>query len=211
MGRNPTNTGGRNGAGAYSTAGTVDTEAGAAAGAGKNGAGGDAAGALDPVSTETVGLEHLGLVAGESDPSRLIAEAEAASATAPVDALDPSATPAQELNPNGQWSTLTPPLVEVVCGVVLPAWEIRKEDEQGPISEALAECLEQLFPGGIEGQYACWVRLVFACGAITVSRVAQHGRLPPLFLPKAKSTKPAPSAPTPPPAPAPNFATSLTE
>jgi hypothetical protein len=73
----------------------------------------------------------------------------------------------------------------VLCAVVLPAWRIQPA-EQRPVSEALAECLEQVFPGGIEGKYACWVRLLVACGAITVSRVATNGgRLPPLFLAKA--------------------------
>lgn len=78
------------------------------------------------------------------------------------------------------WSALTPPLVQVAAVTVFPAWEIGP-DEQAAIAEPLGECMEQLFPGGIEGKYACYVRLIAACGAITVSRVHKHGRLPPLF------------------------------
>lgn len=137
------------------------------------------------------GLESVGLVGGADG---LIAEVEAAAATAPN--LDPTGQPALDpalANPNGQWSALTPPTVEVLCAVVLPAWRIQPA-EQRPVSEALAECLEQVFPGGIEGKYACWVRLLVACGAITVSRVATNGgRLPPLFL--VKASPPAPRDP----------------
>jgi len=184
--------------GADSQAGTAGAGAGPinSVGAGGSAAAGAASGAAP------VGVESLGVV---GSPDQLIAEAEAAAAGAPQQ-VDPS-QPAGELNPNGQWSALTPPLVKVTCAVVLPAWQIR-DDEQTEVSEALGQCLEQLFPGGIEGKYACWVRLVFCCGAITVSRVQQHGRLPPLFLPKASAAKPA-AQPTPPRDPM--TITSLTE
>jgi hypothetical protein len=140
------------------------------------------------------GLESDGLVAGAV---RLEAEVEAAAAGIP--GLDPATGQAQLdpalANPNGQWSALTPPTVEVLCAVVLPAWKIQPA-EQRPVSEALAECLEQVFPGGIEGKYACWVRLLVACGAITVSRVAtNNGRLPPRFVQTAKPPAPAPRDP----------------
>lgn len=134
------------------------------------------------------GMESLGL----GDTERLVAEAE--SAVAGVPGGDPLAAAAQQLDPNGQWGALTPPLVKITCGVVLPAWQINNV-EQGEISEALGQCLEQMFPGGVNGKYACWVRLVFCCGAITVSRVQQHGRLPPLFLPTVQPAKPTPPAP----------------
>jgi hypothetical protein len=152
-------------------------------------------------------MEPLGLV-GSTD--RLIAEAEAAVAGAP--SIDPTTgQPALEaVNVNGTWAVLTAPCVEVLCGVVLPAWEIRKEDEQPAISEALAECMEQLFPGGVDGKYACWVRLIVTCGAITVGRVAANGgRLPPLFVPKSKKSTSGPTAPA--PKPDPMTLTSLTD
>jgi len=128
-------------------------------------------------------VESLGVV-GSTDG--LIAEAEAAAASAP--AIDPltGQAGAPELNPNGQWSALTAPAVEVLCGVVLPAWEIDGE-QQKQIAEPLAECLEQLFPGGVDGRYACWVRLIVASGAITVGVAARNGgKLPPLFVRKGK-------------------------
>jgi hypothetical protein len=149
----------------------------------------DSAGSAVGSSPGAVGMESVGVVG----PEQLIAETEAAAAGIPN--VDPATGQLGELNPNGQWSALTPPAVEVICAVVLPAWQIQTA-EQRPVSEALAECLEQVFPGGIEGRYACWVRLIFACGAITVSRVAQNGgKLPPLFLPKS-NPPPTPPAHT---------------
>jgi hypothetical protein len=170
---------GANGA-AYTTTGRQSPTAGAdSASAGVGSAGG-----ADQVTVG--GVDPLGL----DDPSRLIAEAEGATVGIPG---DPLAEQAAALDPNGQWSALTPPLVKITAGVVLPAWQITNV-EQGEISEALGQCLEQLFPGGVNGKYACWVRLVFCCGAITVSRVQQHGRLPPLFLPTVPPAKPTPPA-----------------
>lgn len=178
-----------------SDAGRPDSQAGGPAGRGADSSAG----------AESVrGVESLGV---DDGTEHLIREAEAAAAGAPVDPSAPGA-PAP-LDPNGSWALITPPTVEVICGVVLPAWEIRAE-EQRPLAEALAECLEQVFPGGIEGKYACWVRLITVAGAITVSRVATNGgKLPPLFLPKGSTRKPTP-APTPPPID-PMTVTSLTE
>ena len=124
------------------------------------------------------GLESVGLAPDEL--GRLTAETDAALAGAPADPTDP-AQPAGEPEPEmAPWSALTPALVHVGAVVVFPAWEI-VDAEQGEIAGALGECMEQLFPGGIEGRYACWVRLIAAFGAITISRVQKHGRLPPLF------------------------------
>jgi len=131
-----------------------------------------------PPGAPVAGMEPLGLVGGSDD---LIAQAEQVASEIP--AIDPATGQAPAPNINGQWSALTPPAVEVLSAVVFPAWEIQTS-EQRPVSEALAECLDQVFPGGIEGRYACWVRLIFAGGAICVSRIAVHGRLPPLFVPK---------------------------
>lgn len=144
------------------------------------------AGPSAPGASPAPGVESVGMVGGAD---RLIAEAEAAAAGAPV--IDPAtgqAATAEPINVSGQWSMLTPPVVEIGCGVVLPAWQIGPV-EQRCIAEPLAECLEQVFPGGIEGKYACWVRLITACGAITVSRVqANGGKLPrigPNFRPES--------------------------
>ena len=137
----------------------------------------------------SAGLESVGLVAGEGDAERLIAEAQAATGVGPgVDSQSTSA---------GSWSALTPGLVTVTCGVVIPQWQV-PANEQIEVAAALGECMEQLFPGGIEGKYACWVRLVFACGAVSVSAVNRHhGKLPPLFM---RGAKPAPSRSSPAPA-----------
>jgi hypothetical protein len=163
-------------AGAGTAGSSADSQAGYAAGGNPSSAGASAA----------PGLESVGMVGGAD---RLIAEAEAAAAGAP--AIDPAtgqAATAEPVNVSGQWATLTPPTVEVLCGVVLPAWQIGPV-EQRCIAEPLAECLEQVFPGGIQGQYACWVRLITACGAIAVSRVqANGGKLPrigPNFRPES--------------------------
>jgi hypothetical protein len=195
-GSNPKSGGAESGAGADSAAGPagIDSRPGAGSGA-DSGAGAQSLGGLESVGVD--GTEQL------------IREAEAAAAGAPVDPLAPGA---ELLTVNDSWAVLMPPTVEVICGVVLPAWEIRKDDEQEPLAAAMAECMEQIFPGGIDGKYGCWVRLITVCGAITVSRVATNGgKLPPLFLPKGATTRPTP-APTPQPAPIdPMRVTSLTE
>jgi hypothetical protein len=135
----------------------------------------------------------VGLVDGNST-ERLIADVEAAAASAPIaDPItgQPAVEQLVEANGAGEWSALAPHLVTVACGVVLPRWAIPTSD-QTEVGESLGLCLEQLFPGGIEGKYACWVRLVFACGAITVSTAQRHGgKLPPLWAVSAPA-KPAP-------------------
>jgi hypothetical protein len=177
----------------------------AGAGAGSAGFAGRSAGA--PESPPLVaGVEHLGMVDGSST-ERLIADVEAAAASAPIaDPVtgQPSAGELVQADGAGEWRTLTPHLVTVTCGVVLPRWAIPTTD-QAEVAESLGLCLEQLFPGGVDGKYACWVRLVFACGAITVSTAQRHGgKLPPLF-----AVSP-PAEPAPPPVD-PMHVTSLTQ
>lgn len=151
------------------------------------------------------GVESLGVV---DSPERLIAEVEAAAASAPIaDPVtgQPQVDQVAPPNVNGEWAVLTPPVVEVVAAVVFPRWNIGP-DKQRPLSESLAECMDQLFPGGVEGKYACWVRLIAVCGTITVGAAAENGgRLPPLFSASAK-----PAQPTPPPID-PMHVTSLTQ
>lgn len=136
-------------------------------------------------------LEPVGLVA---DPEHLAAQVASAmpggEGGAPL-----SPAQAAEAAGSASWGQLTPPTVQVLACVVFPAWQIRPE-EQVEVSGALAECLEQVFPGGLGGRYACWIRLLVACGAITVSRVAMNGgKLPPLFLPADKAAVKAGSEP----------------
>src|SRR6202012_5772783 len=109
------------GAESGSAGGSADSEAGASVGGARAGSG--------------PGMESVGLVDG---PDRLIADVEGAAAGGPN--LDPTTgQPALDpalANPNGQWSALTPPTVEVMCAVVLPAWKIQPA-EQRPVAEAL--------------------------------------------------------------------------
>jgi len=146
------------------------------------------------------GLESVGLVDGADSAERLIADVEAAASIVPPAAGDPAA--AAQLNPQGTWPLLTPPLVDIASDVVFPRWHIQPAERKA-VSEALSECLEQVFPGGIDGPYACWVRLVVACGAIVTGRVMQHGHVPPLFFAKVQ--------PAPKPAHDPMTVTSLTQ
>lgn len=202
MGTNrPTNGAGR--------AGSTTEKAGSdttGIGAGSAGSTGHGTGGAGTEPSLVAGVEHVGVVDGNS-PERLIAEVQAAAASAPIadpitgqPQIDQAAT-----DPAGEWSALTPHIVTVACGVVLPRWEI-PPTEQTEVAESMGQCLEQLFPGGIEGRYACWVRLVMACGAITISTAHRHGgKLPPLFSASAK-----PAQPTPPPID-PMHVTSLTQ
>jgi hypothetical protein len=129
---------------------------------------------------------------GSSSTERLIADVEAAAASAPI--ADPTTGQPQIDQPvattGGEWAALTPHLVTATCGIVLPRWEIPTSD-QAEIADSLGLCLDQLFPGGIEGKYACWVRLIVACGGITIATAQRHGgKLPPLWA--AAPPKPVP-------------------
>ena len=167
--------------------GAAGTRAGSA---GSTGPGTGGAGEAPPL---VAGVEPVGLVDGNST-ERLIADVEAAAASAPI--ADPTTGQPQIDQPPaesgaGEWRALTPHLVTVTCGIVLPRWEIPTTD-QSEVAESLGLCLEQLFPGGIEGKYACWVRLIVASGGITIATAQRHGgKLPPLWAPQPpKSTPP---------------------
>lgn len=179
-----------------SSAGSAGRESGAggsgttAAGARENIVGTDTGPDFaDSGAAVSEGMEPVGLVAAGSERGRLLAEADAALASAPADAGG-GVAPAEGSDSGGSWADITPSVVTVVSGVVLPQWDI-KANEQTEVSTALAQCMDQVFPGGLDGKYACWVRLVMACGAITVSRAMQPGGLPPLFNNKRRAAAPA--------------------
>jgi hypothetical protein len=67
--------------------------------------------------------------------------------------------------------------------VLMAQWNINDElrDE---LTEATAECLAQLFPDGMGGQYACWFRLLGCSGIIVVGGMASNGGKFPGFGPK---------------------------
>jgi len=134
--------------------------------------------------------------------AQLEAEANAAIATAPLDTVEaPEVTGAlvpMEESHVEEWKVFMGHTVGVVAVVALPQWELTG-DEKRELSESLAGCLDQLFPGGLDGKYACWFRLVAAAGGITVVRLAQNGGKLPGFGPRRKSDTDT-EAPTPAPA-----------
>lgn len=68
----------------------------------------------------------------------------------------------------------------ILFGMVLPQWEV-SADEQHEWSDALGQCCDQIFPGGPDGKYACWVRLILGSVVIAGTRIAMNGgKLPPL-------------------------------
>lgn len=111
---------------------------------------------------------------------QLLAEADAAVASAPPVA------PGGELAgvELESWCQTTTDLTNLVVIVVLPQWNITG-DEAKAFSESLGRCLDQAFPGGPAGKYACWYRLLMCSTGIIAGRIIQHGALPPLWPKKA--------------------------
>ena len=124
------------------------------------------------------------------DEARLTAEADAAIAAVPVDPLTAGApvAPVPE-----SWAPLIQGMTPMLRIAVFPQWNI-SEDEAREFSEALGQCLDQVFPGGLAGPYACWVRLMACTGGIVAMRVIQHGKLPPIGPRRASNEKTADAA-----------------
>ena len=124
---------------------------------------------------------------------QLEAEANAALAGAPPEALDSPVSsggdlvlgPVQESHVE-EWRVFMGHTVGVVSVVALPQWELT-DGERRELAESLAGCLDQMFPGGLDGKYACWFRLVAAAGGIAVVRIASNGGKLPGFGPRRKS------------------------
>ena len=140
---------------------------------------------------------------------QLEAEANAALAGAPPEALDsPVSTggdlvlgPVQESHVE-EWRVFMGHTVGVVSVVALPQWELT-DGERRELADSLAGCLDQMFPGGLDGKYACWFRLVAAAGGITVVRLASNGGKLPGFGPRrSKSDTDAAAGESPAAAPA---------
>lgn len=109
------------------------------------------------------------------DDAALAAEADAALAAAP--APDVSVTvsvPALE-----SWVGFVGDMMPAVRIGLVPQWNIT-DQESAAFSESLGTCLDQLFPGGPTGKYACWVRLFGTCSGIALGRYLANGALPPL-------------------------------
>lgn len=130
------------------------------------------------------------------DEGRLAAEADGALLGVPDDSAPAAPQVGQEGGAVGQGDSLVPFMANampIVSLVLLPQWELT-EAERKELAESLGQCLDQLFPGGLDGKYACWVRLVVTCGGIAAGRVMQHGRLPgfgPKPLPKVEKASDA--------------------
>jgi len=135
------------------------------------------------------------------DPNtqNLAAELAAAEAAIPADPTLPPPPGTPEPPPaaavdSASCSDLTPGLVEIIAATVLPAWNLT-EDEKREFSGALGECLDQLFPGGLSGKYACWLRLVACSAVIVVSRASANGGKLPRIGPRLEKPEKAEAVP----------------
>lgn len=119
---------------------------------------------LDPAHAEAVAL----------DPG-LIAEADAAIATAEPEALTETGLPPQApVDAAKEFREVLHMPAMFVQTAVLPQWGITDEFRK-EWTEASAECLAQLFPDGVTGKYACWFRLIACTGFIVGNAFASNG------------------------------------
>lgn len=138
----------------------------------------------------------MGLNSVTIDEAQLAAEADAAVAAAPIEATagapTDGAVSTEPAAPVESWGPFLRTAVSpLLFGLVLPQWHVSNE-EQGEWTEALGQCCDQLFPGGPEGKYACWVRLIMGSAAIIGVRAVQNGgKLPPLGPKRVLPEKPA--------------------
>jgi len=124
------------------------------------------------------------------DESRLEAEANAVMVgVEPAVPLAPGEAEAAPLS----WAPMIEGITPLLRIAVFPQWQIT-DPEAKEFADSLGICLDQLFPGGLEGRYACYVRLLTCCGGIVAMRAIQFGKIPPLGpkrAEKAKDGKPA--------------------
>lgn len=137
------------------------------------------------------------------DEAALAAEADAIAATVQADVASdaPAVAGVQQEGDQQQggdsWCVLCAGLVPVVAITVLPQWNLSR-DEQNELAQSLGACLDQVLPGGLNGKYACWVRLIACAGGIAITRaIANGGKLPALGPRKAVEQKQDASAPNP--------------
>jgi len=130
----------------------------------------------------------------EINPDSLASEADLALANLdPMPGVDQVAEP---VIPES-WSPVVHSLMPIIRMKVVPQWKVGA-DEQKEFSEALSQCLDQIFPGGISGKYACWFRLFAATGLIVIANMDEDTNKLPPFGPvkKIKDAKPVASAAT---------------
>jgi len=99
----------------------------------------------------------------------------------------PAAPPA--MDPETEFREVLRLPVMFVQNAVLPQWGITDEFRE-EWNTALAQCLTQLFPDGINGKYACWFRLLACSGVIVVNALATNGGKLPGLGPKRPDPEP---------------------
>lgn len=120
----------------------------------------------------------------EIDEDRLVQEADAALASVPpVEGSAPI-----DAAPVESWAPVVEGCVPLMRLAVFPQWDLQ-DAECAEFAGALGQCLDQVFPGGVTGPYACWVRLVASCGLIVGARYMTLGKLPPLGPKRADTSK----------------------
>lgn len=112
------------------------------------------------------------------DEVRLTAEADAAIAAAPLDQVAGESGQVVAAPPES-WAPLVESMTPALRLMVFPQWGIT-DAEAKEFSDSLGQCLDQVFPGGLAGPYACWCRLILCGGGIVAMRVMQTGKIPPL-------------------------------
>lgn len=124
--------------------------------------------------------------APETIPESLAAEAAAAIGQAP---LDPSIAPVAPERPPydpempTEWDMYMMMAVNVVAKVALPQWNLTDE-EKHELTKSTAHILQDLFPGGLSGRYAPYLRLITVAGVIVITRHKEHGGKLPGLGPK---------------------------
>lgn len=124
--------------------------------------------------------------------------ATVAAPTAPTAPSAPAFNPEQfAQQAQASWMANVQAITGLTVVYALPQWGIQPAEIK-PLNEALCECLETIFPGGVDGKYACWWKLLAATTAITVSRYIGNGnKLPPFGQAKpisVESSEPAAQA-----------------
>lgn len=115
--------------------------------------------------------------AAEPIPENLAAEAAAALGQAPEEpALAPVPPTAPPYDPEmaTEWDMYMQMAVGLVAKIVLPQWNLT-DDEKHELTKSTAHILQDLFPGGLSGRFAPYLRLITVSGIIIISRHKEHG------------------------------------
>lgn len=137
------------------------------------------------------------------ETAHLEAEATAAMAGAPLEGevLPPTGAtaPTPEETEEAQiheWESILLLPLSMIDRILLPQWNLT-DVEKTEFRQAMAQCLNQLFPGGINGRWGCWLRLAGCSGLIVAVRAAENGGKLPAIGPKRSEEESDPNAPAP--------------